>query len=118
MTEMPGCRGGRGGESVPRRQRLLYSLPVPQWPETASQVVVNHDHGTRWLDMDRRRQRNLPGQGWTIQAMDGAGRASDTRVNYLCEDSDGVIWAGLQSGIVRLKNNQIRNIGPQRRSAG
>ena len=43
---------------------------------------------------------------WTEQ--DGL---PDTRVNCLCEDSDSVIWAGLQPGIVRLKNNQIKIIG-------
>jgi hypothetical protein len=31
-------------------------------------------------------------------------------VHWIFEDSDGTIWAGLLTGMARLKNNQIRNI--------
>ena len=33
-----------------------------------------------------------------------------SKVHWVCEDSDGAIWAGLPTGMARLKNNQIRNI--------
>ena len=32
------------------------------------------------------------------------------KVHWVCEDSDGAIWAGLPTGMARLKNNRIRNI--------
>jgi signal transduction histidine kinase len=32
------------------------------------------------------------------------------RVDWICEDSDGVVWAGMMTGITRLKDNQLRRI--------
>ena len=35
---------------------------------------------------------------------------TDSRIGWICEDSEGVVWAATATGIARLKDNQIRCI--------
>jgi len=50
------------------------------------------------------------GEGWNLAAVVGARRSFLVQRALDFEDRDGTIWAGLLTGMARLKNNQIRNI--------
>ncbi len=93
---------------VSRNQFVPYSFKDGQVPPFVwiYNMVIGRD-GSLWVASVNGIFRVKDGtyQQWSVPEV-----LSWMKVHWVFEDSDGAVWAGLPTGMARLKNNQIRNI--------
>ncbi len=97
--------GGSAGVARFREDRWQYFTSEPDAPDNATGLLETRQ-GTLWIST-RNRIHEFNGKAWSVQ------RSGFDRINAMRMDSEGAVWVGSGTGLLRFRHDSWIMHGPE-----